>query len=224
MTSGTGVYAYCLGKVDHPRPAGVQGMGGLPVRSEPAGVFSVWVSDLDRAPQASLAAIRVHNQVVEAATATATPLPFRFGHWVGSLDGLVASLEGDADRFTRQLDHVHNALEHGVRVVDPAHQVVTPDRSSGTAYMETLAQRAHRNHLDRTRGRDVAAALRAWLHPLIRDERVRLVGGGTLAAIAYLVDRHDTGNYERRVGEFPAEWPELRFLFTGPWPPYGFVE
>jgi hypothetical protein len=219
-----GIYAYCLGTGDHPEPPVLVGVGGVPVRLDRSAGFGIWVSDLQRAPTPSLEAIRAHNAVVEVATETMTPLPFRFGQWFESRDAFVRSIEERRERLDRSLDHVAGALEFGVRVLDPQHQTEPPDRTSGTAYMEALATRARQDESDRARGREVATALRARLGPLVRDERVRLVGAATLASIAHLVARHDTGEYGRSIRSYPSEWPELRFLFTGPWPPYGFVE
>jgi hypothetical protein len=219
-----GIYAYCLGTDSHPEPPAMQGVEGTVVGSERVAGFAVWVSDIPRAPTPSLEAVRAHNAVVEAATETATPLPFRFGQWFDGRDALVQSLEERREGLGQSLQRVADALEYGVRVIDPQHQSAPPDRTSGTAYLEALATRARQDEADRARGRDVAAALRARLGPLVRDERVRLVGAGTLASIAHLVARHDTGEYDRTIRTFPSERPELRFVFTGPWPPYGFVE
>lgn len=219
-----GVYAYCIGQPRHPEPPPTDGLEGAPVRAERVDEFTVLLSDLQHPPTPSLASIRLHNAVVEAATAQETPLPFRFGQWFDSVDELRESLRDRRQPLDRQLRHVAGALEYGIRILDPGHVPGIADRSSGTAYLETLARRDRDHELDRQRGRHVAAKLRSWLGPLVRDERVRPVGGETLAAIAHLVSRHDTGNYERRVREFPPERPELRFHFTGPWPPYGFME
>jgi hypothetical protein len=219
-----GFYAYCIGQAGHPEPPPIDGLEGAPVRAERIDDFVVLLSEITTTPAPTLASVRLHNAVVEAATAQETPLPFRFGQWFDSRDELRRSLHERHESLLRQLHHVAGALEHGVRILDPDHQTTTADRSSGTAYLEALARRGREDELDRERGRHVAADLRAWLGPLVRDERVRPVGGGTLATIAHLVDRHDTGTYGRRVKEFPPERPELQFLFTGPWPPYGFME
>jgi hypothetical protein len=219
-----GIYVYCLGTEAHPDPAALQGVEGAAVRGERVAGLGAWVSDMTRAPTPSLDAVRAHNAVVEAATETATPLPFRFGQWFESRDAFVRSIEERRERLGESLHRIGDALEFGVRVIDPEHQTAPPDRTSGTAYLEALAMRGRQDEADRERGRAVAAALRARLGPLVRDERVRLVGAGTLASIAHLVARHDTGEYERNIRGFPSERPELRFLFTGPWPPYGFVE
>lgn len=219
-----GIYVYCLGTDSHPEPPAMGGVEGAAVRREQVAGFAVWVSDIPRTPAPSLEAVRAHNAVVEAATKTATPLPFRFGQWFDGRDAFARSVEERGERLGQSLQRVADALEYGVRVIDPQHQVAPPDRTSGTAYLEALATRARQDEADRARGRDVAAALRARLGPLVRDEQVRLPGAGTLASIAHLVARHDTGEYGRNIRKFPIERPELRFVFTGPWPPYGFVE
>lgn len=219
-----GLYLYCLGQPSHPPPASLLGIDGAPVRAERVAGFTAWVSDLGRAPDASLDRIQIHNRVVSAATDTATPLPLRYGQWFASGQELALSLEERADILARSLERVQGALEYGVRVLDPGHQPAALVRTTGTAYLEALARREQRDRLDRSRGEEVAAALRSWLGPLVREGSVRTGGGGTLAAVAHLVDRHDTGSYDRRIRSFPPRRPELRFLFTGPWPPYGFVE
>lgn len=219
-----GIYLYCVGLPSHPPPEAVEGIGGAATRVETVAGFAAWVSDLEAPPAPSLEGARAHNSVVEAATADVTPLPFRFGQWFASLDELARSLADRNDDLNRGLEAVADALEYGVRVIDPRHQPEPKDRGSGRAYIESLARRARGDEVDQRRGRDVAAALRSRLGPLVRDERVRLVGGGTLASIAHLVGRHDTGDYRREVTKFPAECPDLQFAFSGPWPPYGFVE
>jgi hypothetical protein len=222
--SPMGLYLYCLGQPSHPPPSSIEGLDGVPVRATEVAGFSAWVSDLDRAPGASLERVRAHNDVVTAATGIATPLPLRFGQWFPSHQAMERSIEERRGSLADGLARVHEALEFGVRILDPEHQDSAPDRTTGTAYLEALARRAQSDEADRDRGRAVAAELAAWLAPLVRQERVRPIGGGTLAAVVHLVDRHDIGNYNTRVRSFPPQRPELRFLFTGPWPPYGFVE
>jgi hypothetical protein len=219
-----GLYMYCIGKASHPAPTGVAGIDGAVVRAEEVAGFAVWVSDLDAPPAPSLDDARLHNAVIEAAAVDATPLPFRFGQWFDSPRDMARSLVDRQELLASQLLRVEGALEYGVRVMDPAYKDQPRDRGSGKAYIESLARRSRGDDADHSRGREIAAALRSRLGPLVRDERVRLVGSGTLASIAHLVDRHDTGTYLQAVRKFPAEHPDLRFVFTGPWPPYGFVD
>jgi hypothetical protein len=70
----------------------------------------------------------------------------------------------------------------------------------------------------------VAADLRSFLGDRIRDQKVRPGGGEGLVAIAHLVARHDTGGYSDAIGTFSDRHPDLSFVTSGPWPPYGFVD
>jgi hypothetical protein len=221
-----GLYLYCVTAPDHPPPDSVRGLDGAPVRRVAGEPFGAWVSDLDEPRPASLEAARIHNAVIEEANRSITPLPLRFGQWFESEEALLTGLEAQRDRLLAHLRKVGGRVEFGVRVIDPAAApaVPPPDRSSGRAYLEDLARRSRETDRGRRRGEAIAAELADWVGDLVRDQRVRPGGADALVAIAHLVARHDTGTYLRRIHEFPATYPTLRFSVTGPWPPYGFVE
>lgn len=220
-----GTYLYCLGDASHPLPQDVSGVDGAAVTGVPVVGFRAWISELERAPAASLERIRAHNTVVEAAARHSTPLPFRFGQWFEHSDALEQSLTDRSESLRQSLDHVRGRVEFGVRIVDPRHQrEPPPDRASGKAYLEGLARRERQQEEARRRGVEIAEQIQQWLGPLVRDQRVKPAEVPALAAIAHLVDRHDTGNYGRRMSEFAPQDTALKLLATGPWPPYGFVE
>ncbi len=217
------VYLYCLGAADHPEPSAVTGLAGAPVRSVPVQGFTAWVSESRGAPHPSLEALRTHNAVLGAATRSRTPLPMRFGQWFDCWSALEALIAARRAPLELSLRHVLGAVEFGTRILDPAAAAAEPDRSSGKAYLEGLSRRGRAERARARQGADMAEAMRAWLGPLARDQRVDPGGDSTLASVAHLVDRHDTGTYQRRIRQFPSQHPELRFLFSGPWPPYGFA-
>lgn len=221
-----GLYLYCVAPPDHPEPAAVAGIDGAPVHALDTAALRTWVSPFDAPPTASLEHVRAHNAVVEAATEVSTPLPMRFGQWFESEAELRAVLEERNERLTRGLERVRGAVEFGVRVLDPGatEEERAPDRSSGRAYMEGLARREEVAEASRRRGAQVAAALRTSLGELVRDQRVRPGGRDGLVAIVHLVARHDTGGYSTAVDTFAHRQPDLRFVRSGPWPPYGFAE
>ncbi|HUG39359.1 MAG TPA: GvpL/GvpF family gas vesicle protein [Longimicrobiales bacterium] len=221
----TGFYLYCIGGADHPAPGDVTGIGGAPVQALALDGLVGWVSPMEAAPGASLQRVREHNDVVERACAERTALPLRFGQWFPGERALGAEIHDRRAALEDGLRRVDGAMEMGVRILDPEQRDDPPDRSTGRAYLETLARRDARMAAAAGRGRTVAAELREWLGPLVRDERVRPLGTSAgLAAAAHLVDRHDIGTYTSRVRSFAARRGELRFLFSGPWPPYGFAD
>lgn len=76
----------------------------------------------------------------------------------------------------------------------------------------------------RVRGAEIAAELKLFLGPLVRDHHVRPGGAEGIVAISHLVARHDTGAYSGRVHTFTERRSDLRFVTSGPWPPYGFAD
>ena len=220
-----GLYLYCLGGADHPAPASVRGLDDQPVSAMATAGLAAWVSSLDLAPKPSLEKVRRHNAVVESACAAETALPVRFGQWFPDRAALDALVQERREPLVAGLRRVRGAMEMGVRIVDTAGAAEPRDRSTGRAYLESLARREATGEAARRRGEALAEELRQWLDVLVRDQRVRPLGTTDgLVTIAHLVDRHDTGNYTARVQKLSERHADLRFLTSGPWPPYGFAD
>ncbi|NIQ57813.1 MAG: hypothetical protein GWN71_31780, partial [Gammaproteobacteria bacterium] len=221
-----GLYLYCVGRSDHPDPGPQTGIDGAAVRSPEVAGYRVWLSALPASPAASLDRVRSHHAVIERCCAPATLLPMRFGQWFDTEDGLAAALEGRRARLDRGLERVRDAVEFGIRVIDPGFpaSAEVPDRSSGRAYLEALARREREATARERRGATVAVALERHLGSCIRAQCARFMTSGALVAAAHLISRHDTGTYRERVRTFEESRPDLRFALSGPWPPYGFVD
>lgn len=231
-----GVYLYCVGEADHPEPRDTVGIEGSAVWALDTGGLRAWVSTLPAAPSASLDRVRSHNAVVEASSEERTALPMRFGQWFASEVELHEVIAARRQRLESSLERVRDALEFGVRVLEPDRPDPDPsdpaagsapppaDRSSGKAYLESLAQREEGMEKTRVRGAKIAAELRRFLGPLVREHHVRPGGGEGIVAISHLVARHDTGAYSGRVHTFTERRSDLRFVTSGPWPPYGFAD
>lgn len=219
-----GLYLYCLGASGHPDPGVVRGVEERAVSALETGGLVAWVSELEAAPKPSLEQVRRHNEVVERACAGETALPVRFGQWFPDRSALDALVLERRDTLAGAIRRVAGAMEMGLRVLDTAAPAGPPDRSTGRAYLESLALREAATRAARERGEAVAEEVRRWLGELVRDQRVRPLGTAEgLVAIAHLVDRHDIGNYTARVRELSERRADLRFLTSGPWPPYGFA-
>lgn len=224
-----GLYLYCLVPEGVVPPATLRGIEDAPVEPHVAGQLTCWVSPVSAPPEATLDRIRRHEAVVEAALAAGvTPVPLRWGQWAPSEAALAGTLRERQEAYLNALETVAGAVEFGVRVLDPARASSPPPApvgaGAGTAYMRALLARAAGQRAVEARGQEIAASFRAVLGAIIRQERIdALPSRHGVVSVAHLVARRREDEYRAGVQQVRRERPELRFLLTGPWPPYSFV-
>ena len=221
-----GLHLYCITAAEHASlpPGGVQGVEDAPVRSVAYGALAALVSEHGARPAASLAAIRVHNQVVAGAMDDrCTPVPIRFGQWLDDDAAVRAALRTDETRWNALLRRFAGCAEFAIRIFDPDQRVqaAQPRPGTGREYMAALAAR-------RTGPAARQAEATAPLRDALRDvaaaevvEPLRTPHG--VASVAYLVHRAQFDAYHTALERVRTSLPHFRYLSTGPWPPYSFV-
>lgn len=222
-----GTYLYCiLPPAADPPPC--VGLDETSVRAIRVAGVACWVSDLPEAPEPTIERIRRHNQVVQAAMeAGVTPLPVRFGQWLPSEAEMEDALRTRQSAHLAALERLAGAVEFGVRVLDPAaerHAAEVEPAASGTAYLLALAAREQAERAIGARGQEIASRIGAVLGSIVREQRVEaLASRHGVVSVAQLVERAAVERYRAGMERVRQERPELRFLVTGPWPPYSFV-
>jgi len=223
-----GLHVYCVVPVDHAPPAELRGLGGSAVALLECADLGVWVGGLAARPVADVAAARAHNHVVAAAMNDAvTPVPARFGQWFEDGDAARAKIAADAAHWRGLLERFRGRAEYGVRVhgLEPVADEAAQDvhaGASGTRYMQELKRRHGEQARRRAQGDEVAASLAQAAGVLLQDARSENFAEGV--AVAHLVAWNDVALYHTAMRRVEAARRDLRFLFTGPWPPYSFVE
>ena len=220
-----GLHLYCITSSRAPLPASdTRGIEAATVRSIAAADIAVLVSDHGARPAASLESIRAHNAVVTAAMADdCTPVPVRFGQWLADDAAARAVLDADHARWTALLDMFVGCAEFAIRIFDPAGAPSPEDArpKTGREYMAALAVRVAGPV---ARQEEAVAPLRDALGAAIRAERLEpLRTAHGVASVAYLVHRAHFDAYHTAVERVRTTMPHLRYLSTGPWPPYSFV-
>ena len=221
-----GRYVYCFVPPGHAPPAGLTGVSDAPVVAMDVAAVAAWLSPLERRPDAALDAVRAHNRVVERAmTETVTPVPLRFGQWFPTEAAAVLAAERDSTQWCELLARFAGAAEYGLRILSPdgAARLLHRERTGGgAAYLRSRA-RDRVGALDEA-GRAAADLVRERLGRHTRAEKARPstnVSGGI--EVAHLVAHEQREPYLAGVEALRAEHSQLRFLSSGPWPPYSFV-
>jgi hypothetical protein len=226
-----GLHLYCITPGEVRPAAGLRGVDGSLVQVVEGGALAAWVSDLPVRPPPTLERIQQHHAVVEAAQqGDAVPLPARFDEWLEEAT-LRAELEARQEGYVTALASVAGTAEFGVRIglpeVRPARDVQAADAPAaglrtGRAYLEAAAARIALERQQVESLEPGLAAVRQAVVGLVRQEVVEEARAG-VGSILHLVPRENWDAYRRRVFAVADGMPQLRFMISGPWPPYSFV-
>jgi hypothetical protein len=240
--SRAGKYVYCI--IQAPEP---QSFGSIGIGLEPAAVYTInhrdlaaVVSDADVAShEPTRENVLAHQAVSETVMQAYSVIPMSFGTVFESRRDIVELLRSAYGAFQDVLAKMHNKLEFGLKVLWDRDLVVRRleaevdelqrlkeeiSRQKGSTYfarlqygrlLETaLENRAERYASDIfTQLRDVAVASRAN----------RPIGDRMIVNAAFLVSREGEPAFDERVKILGSRYDELTFRYTGPWPPYNFV-
>ena len=171
-----------------------------------------------------------HEAVVEALMADRAVLPVRFGAVLASESAVLAVLETHDANFVASLDRVRDRVELGLRVLwDDNQRPATNNAqrsssSSGRSYLLARLEEERQVRTWRQRAEALATEFHTPLTQLAAEStRQVLATPRLLLTAAYLVERDRMAAFQREVEALSAAYPALRFLCTGPWPPYSFV-
>ena len=224
-----GLYVYCIVPAGCPPSGDLVGVDDAPVLARAVGEVGVWVSELGGRPEPSIERIRAHNRVVEAAvTESVTPVPVRFGQWLESETALAAHVSERAGGYAAALRRFAGTLEFGIRVLDPNQQsarILPHQRSiTGRQYMAALREQYRARESAAPELVELRSRIHALFAPIVRAEQFEAAETTHgKAAVVHLVEYANFDAYRTAVPKLRAEFANLRFLLSGPWPPYSFA-
>lgn len=237
-----GRYVYCIIRSDQPNNFGPIGIG-----EEPAPVYTVRCDDLSAvvsdAPLGVLDPTRdnvlAHQRVNETVMTEHTVLPMSFGTVFKTRDDVTAFLKSAYRAFSDVLDKMENKLEFGLKVLWDRDAVIRAieeeDEDIHRLKNQIAAQKGSTYFARMQYGRLIDAALQAKSERYVSEifERLRDVsvaarankpiGDRMILNAAFLVSRDAEEGFDARVKQLGASHDKLTFKYTGPWPPYNFV-
>ncbi|GAW93975.1 GvpL/GvpF family gas vesicle protein [Calderihabitans maritimus] len=235
-----GVYLYCIVKSSQYFVIQHRGMHGRDIYSIPYRSLEAIVSDLaGRTVDIREENILLHDQVVEEAMQHGTVLPVRFGTVFHGREMVVSLLRKYYSMFERKLSELEDKVEFGLKIIWPGEQLKAKinaeqqnsqlwtnqtESTPGKQYLlkklrEYRIQRSLEEQADKLIG-DIDAELRLYAEAgrlsKLRTERL-------LLDAVYLVRKEQYKNYQEKVEQIKQKFPSLKFLSSGPWPPYNFA-
>ncbi|MGZ6144113.1 MAG: GvpL/GvpF family gas vesicle protein [Myxococcales bacterium] len=237
-----GKYVYCIIEASAPLKFGPLGIG-----VEPADVHTVNYKDI--AAVVSDTGLEVHDptrenvlaheRVNETVMRKHTVIPMSFGTVFKTRDDIVELLRSAYDAFHDVLVKMEDKLEFGLKVLWDrevmVREIEEQDEDVRRLKQEISAQKGSTYFARMQYGRLVDAALQAHsekyvaeIFEALRDVAVasranKPIGDKMIMNAAFLVSRDKEQAFDARVKEIGARFDKLTFKYTGPWPPYNFV-
>ena len=239
-----GKYVYCIIRLDNPRDFGPIGIGDGASR-----VYTVHYKDLSAVVSDTPIVIYdptrenvlAHEFVNETVMREHTVIPMSFGTVFRSEDDVGELLRSTYQAFSDVLDKMQDKIEFGLKVLWDRDKVIA-DLERSNDEIRRLKDEITRNTQSSTYfarmqlGRLVEGALEdtgnsfvSDIHETLKEVAVasrsnKPIGDRMIMNAAFLVERHREKDFDEKVREVSRKYEDLlTFKYTGPWPPYNFV-
>jgi hypothetical protein len=180
--------------------------------------------------------LSIHQRVVQSILAKVTPLPFRFGTVISSVQ-LMRYIESNKRELLEALCLVRGTVEMGIRVRLTARfkrgesETTTSTNSlsigngPGSRFLIAKQRKHAEGGVRREHAEEIAELLSQGLGECVRSTSLQ-VGPtpGKMVSVAHLIEWSQLDEYRRRLEVLRQEHADLQFLTSGPWPPYSFCD
>jgi hypothetical protein len=237
-----GKYVYCIIKSERPLSFGALGIG-----AEPAQCMTVHYRDIAAVVSNTPMVVQdptrdnvlAHQRVNETVMQQHTVIPMSFGTVFKTHDDIMELLRSAYEAFTDVLNKMQDKFEFGLKVLWDRDQIIREiegeDEDIRRLKGEISSQKGSTYFARMQYGRLIDAALQARseryvaeIFEALRDVSVasrsnKPIGDRMIMNAAFLVARDTEQAFDARVKEIGSRYDKLTFKYTGPWPPYNFV-
>jgi len=241
-STSRGKYVYCIIDSGDPLRFGPIGIG-----ADPSDVYTVHYKNLaavvSDAPLEVLDSTRenvlAHERVNETVMREHTVIPMSFGTIFKTREDIVELLRSAAEAFGDVLNKMQNKLEFGLKVLwdrDQAiREVEAEDEDISRLKKEISGQKGPTYFARMQYGRLIDSALQSRSERYVADILDQLrdvsvasrinkpIGDKMIMNAAFLISRDQESAFDAKVKQIASRFDKLTFKYTGPWPPYNFV-
>src|ERR1043165_2346371 len=242
-TGEGGKYVYCIIRSDRPREFGSIGIGGgqrvytVDFNNLAAVVSDTPIVIYDPTRENVLA----HEFVNETVMREHTVIPMSFGTVFRSEEDVTELLRSTYQAFSDVLSKMRDKIEFGLKVLWDRDKVIAnierdndeirrlKDEISRHTASSTYFARMQLGRLIEGALEELGAQYVVDIHDALKPVAVasrsnKPIGDRMILNAAFLVNRAQEQNFDERVKETSRKYEELlTFKYSGPWPPYNFV-
>jgi hypothetical protein len=183
--------------------------------------------------------VLAHERVNETVMRSYTVIPMSFGTVFKTNNDITELLRAAYDAFVDVLNKMEGKLEFGLKVLwdrDAIIREIEDEDEDVRRLKDEISSQKGSTYFARMQyGRLIDGALEARSERYVSEifERLRPVsvasrankpiGDKMIMNGAFLVARKNEAEFDAKVKEIGAKYENLTFKYTGPWPPYNFV-
>ncbi len=240
--SNEGKYVYCIIRSEQPLGFGPRGIG-----AEPADVHTIHFIDIAAVVSNTPMVVQdptrdnvlAHQRVNETVMQHHTVIPMSFGTVFKTDHDIMELLRSAYDAFSDVLNKMQGKVEFGLKVLWDRDQIIREieeDEEDIRRLKGEISSQKGSTYFARMQyGRLIDAALQArsehyvsQIFQALRDVSVasrsnKPIGDRMIMNAAFLVARDSENAFDTRVKDVGQRFDKLTFKYTGPWPPYNFV-
>jgi hypothetical protein len=237
-----GKYVYCIVRSNEPLRFGPIGLG-----VEPSEVHTIHYRDVAavvsdtslEVHEPTRMNVLAHEHVNETVMDKHTVIPMSFGTVFKTREDIIELLKSAYDAFADVLNKMQDKVEFGLKVLWDRELVIRElegENEDIRRLKDEISTQKGSTYFARMQyGRLVDGALQARSERFVSDifEHLRPyavasrankpIGDKMIMNAAFLVSRDQEQEFDTAVKEIGGKYEELTFKYTGPWPPYNFV-
>lgn len=203
MKEESGRYVYCIIKSPGEKKSfGNIGFGGQEVYTLEYRDFAPVVSNAAvKKYEASDEEVELHRKVVEQVMKEHSVLPVAYGMAFKNKKLLLIAMSVGYKAMKKAMNEVDNRVELGVKLFLPKENATWDGKEKcKSVFLETLKKKA------------------------VQSKELKLFSERLILNTSFLIDRDKINDFSSEVEQLGNKYPDLKIQYSGPWPPYNFVD
>ncbi|MDP2929375.1 MAG: GvpL/GvpF family gas vesicle protein [Candidatus Omnitrophota bacterium] len=233
------VYAYGVIDSNEKIDETMRGLNDAPLFNIPYRDIGIVVSDLNAQIQKEdKTSVLKHEEVVEKLMDKFTILPMRFLTLFSGKEQILLMMKDYYDDFIENLDKLREKIEFGVKTIWPGdlikERITAAHRksdnlplvasSSGKSFMNEKFENYKIDKEFEEEADRCIAIVDGFFSKFISEKRLeKLKTDNLLLSASYLVDNEKRDDFKKAFEELRGSGGDLKYLLSGPWPPYNFI-
>ncbi len=203
MKEESGRYVYCIMKSPGEKKSfGNIGFGGQEVYTLEYRDFAPVMSNAAlKKYEAIDEEVELHRKVVEQVMKEHSVLPVAYGMAFKNKKLLLIAMSVGYKAMKKAMNEVDNRVELGVKLFLPKENATWDGKEEcKSVFLETLKKKA------------------------VQSKELKLFSERLILNTSFLIDRDKINDFSSEVEQLGNKYPDLKIQYSGPWPPYNFVD